>query len=99
MAGNLTDQVRSISEVTKGIAAGDLTRYIEVDARGEILELKETINNMVSGLSHMAGELSRVAIEVGSQGVLGGQAIIQDMPGTWGVIVINVNVRRPDILS
>ncbi|EJT98286.1 hypothetical protein DACRYDRAFT_118989 [Dacryopinax primogenitus] len=99
MADNLTNQVRNIASVTKGIAEGDLTRYIEVAAQGEILDLKETVNNMVSGLSHMAGELSRVALEVGTKGVLGGQAIIQDMPGTWGVVVINVNNMANNLTS
>ncbi|KZO97433.1 hypothetical protein CALVIDRAFT_88561 [Calocera viscosa TUFC12733] len=99
MADNLTNQVRNIASVTKGIAEGDLTRYIEVPAQGEILGLKETVNNMVSGLSHMAGELSRVALEVGTMGVLGGQAIIQNMPGTWGVLVINVNNMANNLTS
>ncbi|KZT60565.1 hypothetical protein CALCODRAFT_465400 [Calocera cornea HHB12733] len=99
MAENLTIQVRNIASVTKGIAEGDLTRYIEVSAQGEILDLKDTVNNMVSGLSHMAGELSRVALEVGTMGVLGGQAIIQNMPGTWGVLVINVNNMANNLTS
>src|SRR5204862_7618221 len=74
MARNLTDQVRTIAEVTTGVANGDLSRKITVDVRGEILELKDTINTMVDQLNVMAGEVTRVAHEVGTEGILGGQA-------------------------
>src|SRR5205807_2344563 len=74
MAGNLTSQVRSIAQVTTAVAKGDLTKKITVDARGEILELKDTINTMVDQLSSFAAEVTRVAKEVGTEGRLGGQA-------------------------
>ena len=74
MAGNLTDQVRNIAEVTTAVASGDLSQKITVDARGEILELKTTVNTMVDQLSSFADEVTRVAREVGTEGKLGGQA-------------------------
>ena len=74
MAGNLTDQVRNIAEVTKAVANGDLSKKITADARGEILELKDTINTMVDQLNAFASEVTRVAREVGTDGKLGGQA-------------------------
>ncbi|MGH3433194.1 MAG: HAMP domain-containing protein, partial [Thermocrispum sp.] len=91
MAGNLTDQVRSIAEVTTAVARGDLTQKITVDARGEIQELKNTINTMVDQLSAFAGEVTRVAREVGTEGMLGGQAQVPGVAGTWRDLTASVN--------
>src|SRR6201997_3992299 len=99
MAANLTGQVRSIAEVTTAVAKGDLSQKIRVDARGEILELKETINTMVDQLSSFAGEVPRVAREVGTQGKLGGQAIVQGVSGTWGDLTENVNVMASNLTA
>jgi HAMP domain-containing protein/signal transduction histidine kinase len=99
MAGNLTGQVRSIAEVTTAVAKGDLTQKIRVDARGEILELKETINTMVDQLSSFAGEVTRVAREVGTQGILGGQANVPGVSGTWGDLTENVNVMASNLTT
>src|SRR5262249_19928854 len=83
MAGNLTGQVRNIAEVTKAVATGDLSKKITVDVKGEILELKDTINTMVDQLSSFAAEVTRVAREVGTEGKLGGQADVKGVAGTW----------------
>ncbi|WP_261994270.1 HAMP domain-containing protein [Streptomyces sp. t39] len=91
MATNLTNQVRNIAQVTTAVANGDLTRRIDVDARGEILELKTTINTMVDQLSSFAAEVTRVAREVGSEGRLGGQAEVEGVSGTWKRLTENVN--------
>jgi signal transduction histidine kinase/HAMP domain-containing protein/DNA-binding response OmpR family regulator len=91
MAGNLTDQVRNIAQVTTAVATGDLSRKITVPARGEILELKDTINTMVDQLSAFAAEVTRVAREVGTEGRLGGQARVQGVSGTWRDLTHNVN--------
>ncbi|MGW3041979.1 HAMP domain-containing protein [Kitasatospora sp. NPDC001159] len=91
MAGNLTSQVRNIAQVTTAVAEGDLTRKIDVDARGEILELKTTINTMVDQLSSFAAEVTRVALEVGREGRLGGQARVEGVSGTWKRLTENVN--------
>ncbi|MFH7595739.1 HAMP domain-containing protein [Streptomyces racemochromogenes] len=91
MAHNLTSQVRNIAQVTTAVANGDLTRKIDVDARGEILELKTTINTMVDQLSAFAAEVTRVAREVGSEGRLGGQAEVEGVSGTWKRLTENVN--------
>jgi signal transduction histidine kinase/HAMP domain-containing protein len=91
MANNLTSQVRSIAEVTTAVARGDLSRKIRVDARGEIFELKETINTMVDQLSSFADEVTRVAREVGTEGRLGGQADVKGVSGTWKDLTDNVN--------
>src|ERR1700688_4559810 len=91
MASNLTDQVRNIAEVATAIARGDLSRKITVDVRGEILQLKETINTMVDQLNAFAAEVTRVAREVGSEGKLGGQAIVPGVGGTWKDLTDNVN--------
>ncbi|MEU5159855.1 HAMP domain-containing protein [Streptomyces sp. NPDC020875] len=91
MASNLTWQVRQIATVTTAIAKGDLTRKIDIDARGEILELKTTINTMVDQLSAFAGEVTRVAREVGTDGQLGGQARVRDVDGTWRDLTESVN--------
>jgi signal transduction histidine kinase/HAMP domain-containing protein len=91
MADNLTSQVRNIAQVTTSVARGDLSKKIDVDARGEILELKTTINTMVDQLSSFAAEVTRVAREVGSQGRLGGQAEVEGVSGTWKRLTENVN--------
>jgi len=91
MASNLTAQVRNIAEVTTAVANGDLSKHITVDVRGEILELKETINTMVDQLSSFAAEVTRVAREVGTEGKLGGQAIVRGVSGTWKDLTDNVN--------
>jgi signal transduction histidine kinase/CheY-like chemotaxis protein/HAMP domain-containing protein len=91
MADNLTSQVRNIALVTTAVAQGDLTKKIDVDARGEILELKTTINTMVDQLSSFAGEVTRVAREVGTEGRLGGQAEVEGVSGTWKRLTENVN--------
>jgi CheY-like chemotaxis protein/signal transduction histidine kinase/HAMP domain-containing protein len=91
MAGNLTAQVRNIAEVTTAVAGGDLSRKITVDVRGEILELKETINTMVDQLNAFAGEVTRVAREVGTEGRLGGQASVPGVAGTWKDLTDSVN--------
>src|SRR5678809_1396245 len=83
MAGNLTGQVRNIADVTTAVANGDLSKKITVDVKGEILELKKTINTMVDQLSSFAAEVTRVAREVGTEGKLGGQAEVEDVSGTW----------------
>ncbi len=99
MAANLTDQVRSIAEVTTAVAKGDLTQKIRVDARGEILELKETINTMVDQLSAFADEATRVAREVGTLGNLGGQAVVRGVSGTWKDLTDNVNVMASNLTA
>jgi signal transduction histidine kinase/CheY-like chemotaxis protein/HAMP domain-containing protein len=91
LAGNLTTQVRNISQVTTAVARGDLTQKITVDARGEILELKDTMNTMVDQLSAFADEVTRVAREVGTEGKLGGQATVRGVSGTWKELTDNVN--------
>jgi signal transduction histidine kinase/HAMP domain-containing protein/FixJ family two-component response regulator len=91
MAGNLTGQVRNIAQVTTAVANGDLTTKIDVDARGEILELKTTINTMVDQLSAFADEVTRVAREVGTEGILGGQAQVRGVSGVWNDLTENVN--------
>src|SRR5689334_19681648 len=91
MASNLTDQVRNIAQVTTAVARGDLTQQITVDARGEILELKSTINTMVEQLGSFADEVTRVATEVGTEGKLGGQAEVKGVSGTWRDLTESVN--------
>src|SRR2546430_1470609 len=90
MAGNLTGQVRNIAEVTTAVAKGDLSKKITVDVRGEILELKDTINTMVDQLNSFASEVTRVAREVGTEGKLGGQAQVPGVAGTWKGLTDNV---------
>jgi len=97
MAMNLTNQVRSIAQVTKAVAGGDLTKKIEVDVRGEILELKETVNGMTESLSVFADEVTRVAREVGTEGRLGGQARVTNVGGTWKDLTDNVNVMAANV--
>ena len=97
MAGNLTGQVRNIAEVTKAVAGGDLTKKITVDVKGEILELKDTINTMVDQLSSFASEVTRVAREVGTEGKLGGQAEVKGVAGTWKDLTDSVNVMAGNL--
>ncbi|MEW2556171.1 hybrid sensor histidine kinase/response regulator [Streptomyces zhihengii] len=97
MAGNLTAQVRSIAQVATAVAQGDLSQKITVTARGEILELKETINTMVDQLSAFADEVTRVAREVGTEGNLGGQATVRGASGTWKGLTDNVNVMASNL--
>ena len=97
MAGNLTDQVRNIAQVTTAVARGDLSRKITVDVKGEILELKNTINTMVDQLNAFAGEVTRVAREVGTEGKLGGQADVQGVAGTWKDLTDNVNFMASNL--
>src|SRR6266849_5657120 len=91
MGSNLTAQVRNIAEVTTAVARGDLNRKITVDVKGELLELKNTINTMVDQLNAFASEVSRVAHEVGTEGKLGGQAKVAGVGGTWKDLTDNVN--------
>src|SRR5204862_4146833 len=91
MASNLTGQVRNIADVATAIATGDLSRKITVDVKGEILELKNTINTMVDQLNAFASEVTRVAREVGTEGKLGGQAVVSGVAGTWKDLTDNVN--------
>ena len=97
MGGNLTAQVRNIAEVTTAVARGDLSRKITVDVKGEILELKNTINTMVDQLNAFAGEVTRVAREVGTEGKLGGQAQVPGVAGTWKDLTDNVNVMAANL--
>ncbi|MFI9567749.1 HAMP domain-containing protein [Streptomyces rishiriensis] len=97
MAGNLTNQVRNVAQVTTAVAKGDLSQKITVDARGEILELKNTINTMVDQLSAFADEVTRVAREVGTAGNLGGQATVRGVSGTWKDLTDNVNVMASNL--
>ena len=97
MAGNLTAQVRNIAEVTTAVARGDLSRKITVDVKGEILELKNTINTMVDQLNAFAAEVTRVAREVGTDGKLGGQAQVPGVAGTWKDLTDNVNVMAANL--
>ncbi len=97
MAGNLTGQVRNIAEVTTAVAGGDLSRKITVDVKGEILELKNTINTMVDQLNAFAGEVTRVAREVGTEGKLGGQAQVPGVAGTWKDLTDNVNFMASNL--
>jgi len=97
MAGNLTNQVRNIAEVTTAVAKGDLSTRISVDAQGEILELKNTINTMVDQLSAFASEVTRVAREVGTDGKLGGQAEVSGVAGTWRDLTVSVNLMASNL--
>src|SRR5258707_14971773 len=97
MAGNFTGQVRNIAEVTTAVANGDLSKKITVDVKGEILELKDTINTMVDQLNAFAGEVTRVAREVGTEGKLGGQAQVPGVAGTWKDLTDNVNVMAANL--
>jgi HAMP domain-containing protein/signal transduction histidine kinase len=99
LAGNLTGQVRNIAGVTKAVARGDLSQKITVEARGEVAELKDTINTMVDQLSAFAGEVTRVAREVGTEGMLGGQADVPGVSGTWKALTDNVNQLAGNLTS
>ncbi|HTS42291.1 MAG TPA: HAMP domain-containing protein [Xanthobacteraceae bacterium] len=99
MAGNLTGQVRNIAEVTTAVARGDLSRKITVDVKGEILELKNTINTMVDQLNAFASEVTRVAREVGTEGKLGGQAQVPEVAGTWKDLTDNVNFMASNLTA
>ncbi|MEW2521017.1 HAMP domain-containing protein [Actinacidiphila alni] len=99
MAGNLTAQVRNIAEVATAVARGDLSQKIDVDARGEILELKNTLNTMVDQLSAFGAEVTRVAREVGTEGILGGQAEVQGVSGTWKDLTQSVNFMANNLTS
>src|ERR1700716_1144054 len=99
MCGNLADQVRNIAQVTTAVARGDLSRKITVDVRGEILELKDTINTMVDQLNSFASEVTRVAREVGTEGKLGGQAQVPGVAGTWKDLTDNVNSMATNLTA
>jgi HAMP domain-containing protein/CheY-like chemotaxis protein/signal transduction histidine kinase len=99
MCGNLTDQVRNIAQVTTAVARGDLSRKITVDVRGEILELKDTMNTMVDQLNAFASEVTRVAREVGTEGKLGGQAQVPGIAGTWKDLTDNVNFMASNLTA
>ena len=99
MAANLTTQVRSIAEVTKAVANGDLSKKIDVETRGEILDLKNTVNNMVDQLNVFSAEVTRVAKEVGTDGKLGGQAVVPSVGGTWKDLTENVNLMAGNLTT
>ena len=99
MAGNLTSQVRNIAQVTTAVAQGDLSQKITVDAKGEILELKSTVNTMVDQLSSFADEVTRVAREVGTEGRLGGQAQVTGVSGTWRDLTDTVNSMASNLTN
>src|SRR5205807_1533520 len=99
MASNLTAQVRNIADVTIAVANGDLSKKITVDVRGEILQLKDTINTMVDQLRSFASEVTRVAREVGTEGKLGGQALVPGVAGTWKDLTDNVNAMASNLTA
>src|SRR4051812_14691123 len=99
MTGNLTAQVRNIAQVTTAVANGDLSKKITVDVKGEILELKNTINTMVDQLNSFAEEVTRVAREVGTEGKLGGQAQVRGVAGTWKDLTDNVNMMASNLTN
>ena len=99
MASNLTGQVRNIADVATAVANGDLSKKITVDVKGEILELKNTLNTMVDQLNAFASEVSRVAREVGTEGKLGGQADVRGVGGTWKDLTDNVNSMANNLTS
>src|SRR6202007_2176618 len=99
MAGNLTDQVRNIADVTTAVAKGDLSKKIDVDVKGEFLTLKNTINTMVDQLRSFASEVTRVAREVGTEGSLGGQARVEGVSGTWKDLTDNVNTMASNLTA
>src|SRR5207244_4157422 len=99
MADNLTKQVRNIAEVTTAVAQGDLSKKITVDVKGEVRELKETINVMVDQLRAFAAEVTRVAREVGTEGILGGQAQVEDVSGVWRDLTENVNFMADNLTN
>jgi osomolarity two-component system sensor histidine kinase NIK1 len=99
MASNLTTQVRSIAVVTTAVARGDLSQTIDVDAQGEILQLKDTVNDMVNSLNNFSSEVTRVAKEVGTYGSLGGQALVMNVEGVWKDLTDNVNLMASNLTT
>ena len=99
MTGNLTAQVRNIAEVTKAVASGDLSKTVAIDVKGEILDLKNTINTMVEQLNSFAFEVTRVAREVGTEGKLGGQAEVKGVAGTWKDLTDSVNMMASNLTN
>ncbi|KAG0349059.1 hypothetical protein BGZ54_004458, partial [Gamsiella multidivaricata] len=99
MASNLTTQVRDIADVSKAVAKGDLTKKITVNVKGEMMDLKHTINTMVDQLQEFATEVSRVSLEVGTEGKLGGQAVVKDVSGTWKELTDNVNTMASNLTT
>jgi methyl-accepting chemotaxis protein len=99
MAGNLTNQVRDIAKVATAVARGELSQKITVDVRGELLQLKENLNQMVDNLNLFAGEVTRVALEVGTEGKLGGQAVVPNVAGVWKQLTDNVNYMAGNLTS
>src|SRR2546428_8045324 len=99
MASNLTNQVRNIADVTTAVAGGDLSKKITVEAKGEILQLKQTINTMVDQLNGFASEVTRVAREVGTGGKLGGQAEVKGVGGSWKDLTDNVNSMASNLTT
>jgi HAMP domain-containing protein len=99
MAANLTAQVRNIAEVTTAVARGDLSKKVTVDVKGEILELKDTVNTMVDQLNSFASEVTRVAREVGTEGELGGQATVKGVAGTWKDLTDSVNFMARNLTN
>src|SRR5437867_2514255 len=99
MASNLTNQVRNIADVTTAVAKGDLSKKITVEAKGEILQLKNTINTMVDQLNAFASEVTRVARDVGTEGKLGGQAQVKGVAGTWKDLTDNVNSMASNLTN
>src|SRR5688500_19511956 len=99
MAGNLTAQVRNIADVAIAVANGDMSKKITADVRGEILQLKETLNTMVDQLNAFAAEVTRVAREVGTEGKLGGQAEVPGVAGTWKDLTHNVNLLAANLTA
>src|SRR5438105_12456234 len=99
MASNLTAQVRNIADVTIAVGNGDLSKKITVDVRGEILQLKEAMNTMVDQLNAFAAEVTRVAREVGTEGKLGGQAVVPGVAGTWKDLTDNANVMAANLTA
>src|SRR5689334_20488319 len=99
MASNLTNQVRNIADVARAVATGDLSRKITVDAKGEVLDLKATLNTMVDQLSAFADQVTRVAREVGTEGKLGGQASVEGVRGTWKELTDNVNQMASNLTN
>ena len=99
MCSSLTDQVRSIAVVTTAVAQGNLTQKVEIEVEGEMATLKGTVNSMVDQLGAFAAEVTRVALEVGTQGILGGQARVEGVQGTWADLTRNVNVRSEPLIT
>ncbi|KAF8906934.1 hypothetical protein BGZ58_006234, partial [Dissophora ornata] len=99
MAANMTAQVRDIASVSKAVARGDLSKKVTVEVNGEVLDLKHTINAMVDQLQELATEVTRVSLEVGTEGNLGGQAVVKDVSGTWKELTDNVNTMASNLTT